>query len=351
MKNLTPITTSRLLLNKPVKQDIPQIVQYAGTPNIAKTTLNIPHPYSESDAEYWINSAEQGLKNGTQYTFAVRINEDSKFIGGAGLIVNRKLERASLGYWIAEPYWNQGYASEATRALLNFGFYVLKLNKIYATHLPENPASGKVMIKNGMIKEGVLKEHTKKNTNFRSLVQYRLTKKEFLRLDQRSLKIRPIRQDDCLNISEAFSEQGWNKPAILYGQYVRDQTAKIRDVLIAEWDGEFAGYLTIKWQSDYLPFRAQKIPEIVDFNVLQKYQRKGIGNALMQEAELRIQKISPIAGLGVGLTADYGAAQALYAQRNYIPDGRGLVRNSESLKLGEDVKLGHDLVLCMTKTL
>ncbi|MEZ4847287.1 MAG: GNAT family N-acetyltransferase [Bacteroidia bacterium] len=58
-----------------------------------------------------------------------------------------------------------------------------------------------------------------------------------------------------------------------------------RDIIIAELNGEFAGYLTIKWESNYIPFKEKAIPEIVDFNVLKKFQRKGIGTALMDEAE------------------------------------------------------------------
>ena len=84
-----------------------------------------------------------------------------------------------MGYWLAEPYWNQGYTSEAAAALLQYGFNTLGLHKILATHLVENPASGKVMIKNGMIKEGELKDHAKKNGVYRSLIQYRLTKEEY----------------------------------------------------------------------------------------------------------------------------------------------------------------------------
>jgi RimJ/RimL family protein N-acetyltransferase len=63
--------------------------------------------------------------------------------------------------------------------VLTFGFRQLELNKIYATHFLNNPASGKVMEKNGMVKEGELKEHIRKNGEYLSLVQYRLTQKGY----------------------------------------------------------------------------------------------------------------------------------------------------------------------------
>lgn len=179
MKKFPEIQTSRLILGKVSYHDIPKISEYAGNKKIAEMTLNIPHPYNENDAIFWINSINQGFDNQTQYSFGIRIKTSNEFIGGMGLKVNNRFNRAELGYWIAEPFWNKGYATEALKAILKFGFEVLHLNKIYATHLLENPASGKVMIKNGMIKEGELKDHVKKGDVYQSLIQYRLTKTEF----------------------------------------------------------------------------------------------------------------------------------------------------------------------------
>jgi len=173
------IKTDRLTLSELLATDIPTIIKYAGNKKIAETTLNIPHPYKEKDAIFWINMAHQGFQNKTQYTFGIRLNATNEWIGGIGLIINQRFNRAELGYWIAEPFWNNGYATEAVKAILKFGFETLQLNKIYATHLMGNPASGKVMIKNGMIKEGELKEHIKKGDFYKSLIQYRLTKSEY----------------------------------------------------------------------------------------------------------------------------------------------------------------------------
>lgn len=166
-----------------------------------------------------------------------------------------------------------------------------------------------------------------------------------------SLILRAIRKEDCVAISDAFSKQSWNKPVHQYQYYLELQQKGIRDIILAELDGQFAGYLTIKWESDYLPFRAKNIPEIVDFNVLKKYQRRGIGTALMDEAEKRIKKVSKHAGIGFGVYQDYGAAQILYIKRNYVPDGKGLVVDSRSVEYGEQVVVNDDLVMCLIKAL
>ncbi len=165
------------------------------------------------------------------------------------------------------------------------------------------------------------------------------------------LLLRKIQKSDPQKISQAFLSQGWNKPISQYEQYYEYQETGKRDIIIAELDGDFAGYLTIKWQSDYLPFQEKEIPEIVDFNVLKKYQRHGIGTRLMDEAENRIQKVSDFAGIGFGVYKDYGAAQILYIKRGYIPDGRGLVKDSISLKKGDSVTVDDSIVFCLVKKL
>lgn len=168
---------------------------------------------------------------------------------------------------------------------------------------------------------------------------------------QEKLVLRKIRMEDCTIISEAFAKQGWNKPVEQYHRYFQYQESGERDIVIAEYDREFAGYLTIQWQSGYEPFLNKKIPEIVDFNVLKKFQRQRIGTVLMDNAENRIKKVSSQAGIGVGITPDYGAAQILYAKRNYIPDGRGLCIDSHSVNYGDNIIVNDDLVMHMIKDL
>ena len=180
MEDLFPeFETSRLLLSPPRVADIPAIVELGNNPNIAKNVFLLPYPYQEKDAVFWIHMADQGLADRSRFIFALRLKPDNLFIGGMGLTLAKEHRRAEMGYWVGEPYWNNGFASEAAAAVLKFGFEQLNLNKIYATHLDTNPASGKVMTKNGMVREGVLKEHILKEGAFRTLVQYALLRKDF----------------------------------------------------------------------------------------------------------------------------------------------------------------------------
>jgi [ribosomal protein S5]-alanine N-acetyltransferase len=179
METFPELKTPRLCLGALSEADIPNIIAFAGNPKVAASTLNIPHPYKEADALFWINNAKQGFENKTIFTFGIRTHCPDEFIGGIGIKINQRFNRGEIGYWIAEPFWNKGYASEALGAVLKFGFEEINLHKIFATFLIENIASGKVMIKNGMIKEGELKDHTKKENNYRTLYQYRLTIDEY----------------------------------------------------------------------------------------------------------------------------------------------------------------------------
>ena len=163
--------------------------------------------------------------------------------------------------------------------------------------------------------------------------------------------IRLLESKDIREIAEAFHQLGWNKPASQYERYLGEQSLGLRHVLVAFVNGEFAGYLTVCWHSLYEPFRKENIPEIVDFNVLPKFRRQGIGTQLIDIAEDTIAKVNPIAGIGVGLDPDYGAAQRLYILRGYVPDGRGLHYRDHYVECSEQINIDDELALYLTKAL
>jgi GNAT superfamily N-acetyltransferase len=163
------------------------------------------------------------------------------------------------------------------------------------------------------------------------------------------IQIGPLRDDDPDVFEAAFGAIGWTKPAAQYVRYLDEQTEGARSVLVARRDGELLGYVTVLWASDYPTFRDGEIPEIQDFNVLPQARRQGIGSALMDAAEALIAEHSPVAGIGVGLHPDYGAAQRLYVLRGYVPDGRGIAWNLTHVTPGQQVPVDDDLALYFTK--
>lgn len=172
MATFPTLKTERLTLGKLRWQDIPRIVEYAGDKKIAMTTLNIPHPFREEDAIDWIYRAQQGFARGDDFVFGIYLKKTDEFIGDIGLHVYRRYKRAAIGFWIAEPFWGQGYATEAVGAILQFGFDMIGLHKITAACFKDNPASGRVLTKNGMVQEGELRDHVRKGGTFRTVIQY-----------------------------------------------------------------------------------------------------------------------------------------------------------------------------------
>ncbi len=71
--------------------------------------------------------------------------ETDELIGAIGLTLSKKYDHAEMGYWIGVPFWGKGYCTEAAKIVLQYGFEELKLNRIFAHHMTNNPASGKVM--------------------------------------------------------------------------------------------------------------------------------------------------------------------------------------------------------------
>ena len=163
--------------------------------------------------------------------------------------------------------------------------------------------------------------------------------------------IRNMLASDIPIMTAAFARLGWNKPVEQYECYFSEQNSGKRVVLVALAEAEFAGYVNVLWQARYQPFREAGIPEIADFNVLPVYRQRGIGSRLMDVAEQQISVLSSRAGLGVGMTADYGAAQRLYARRGYVPDGCGLMADGQAVVYGQTIRVDDDLCLYLIKNL
>jgi [ribosomal protein S5]-alanine N-acetyltransferase len=167
------VRTERLVLGAFEETEAPELQRLAGAREIADTTLTIPHPYQLVHAEQFIEQQREGVAEGNELIFAIHRFADAKLVGSISL---REIDpvhlQAELGYWIGVPYWNQGYATEASRAMIGLGFERLGLNRIYAHHMARNPASGRVLERIGMRCEGVLRQRVRKWGRFEDVVIY-----------------------------------------------------------------------------------------------------------------------------------------------------------------------------------
>ncbi len=173
------LKTERLLLRPYEAGDAADVQRLAGDRAIADTTLNIPHPYEDGMAEPWIAQTHEQFAAGERATFAAVLTGTDALVGAVSLDVDKAANAAVLGYWVGQPYWNQGYATEAALRVVAWGFDALGLNRIHSSHFTRNPASGAVMRKIGLVHEGCAREAVLKWGRYEDLELYALLKRDW----------------------------------------------------------------------------------------------------------------------------------------------------------------------------
>ncbi len=140
--------------------------------------------------------------------------------------------------------------------------------------------------------------------------------------------IRNLQEGDAQVITDGEIAQGWNSEGRLdkYLMRLKDQAEGRAIVMAAEYRGEVAGYICVYPDSKQGAFAGLGYPEIVDFGVLEKYQKRGIGSRLMDAAERTAAEYADTVYLGVGLHSGGG-------QMGRVPDtdedgSAGMVRQS-----------------------
>lgn len=168
-----------------------------------------------------------------------------------------------------------------------------------------------------------------------------------------NITIRRMTEPDAPIITAEEIAQGWGAEGRLEKYHTRltDMREGRCISLVAEWNGAVAGYINLYHKPLAGPFAGQDIPEIVDFGVLEKFRCRGIGSALMGEAERLAAETSNRVCLGVGLYCSYGSAQRMYARRGYIPDGSGIWYGDKPVDPYENYCVDDDLVLYLSKNL
>ncbi len=144
------LETERLVLRPVAATDLEQIVALLADEEVAVMTSNIPHPYTERDAEKWLRLLDAEAREGDSYTFAIQVRAGHSLRGAIALWCREKGRSAEVGYWLGQIYWNRGYMTEATRGILRYAFDELGYGTVYAWTFAHNPASRRVQEKLGM---------------------------------------------------------------------------------------------------------------------------------------------------------------------------------------------------------
>lgn len=120
----------------------------------------LPHPYTIRDGEDYIDMVQKEEK---PLTFG--IDYKGRLAGVVGLVAQEDIYRmsAEIGYWIGEPFWGKGIATQAVKMMSNYGFEKMGFQRIFAGVFEYNIGSMKVLEKNGYEREGIFKQALIKN--------------------------------------------------------------------------------------------------------------------------------------------------------------------------------------------
>jgi len=106
----------------------------------------------------WMNYFHE-LGDSAWCVFAIELKSDGEVIGAIDFAeTNHEARSAEIGYRIGKAWWGKGYITEALKAVISYCFGVVGLNRLWANYDPRNPASGKVMLKAGMLYEGTARQ-------------------------------------------------------------------------------------------------------------------------------------------------------------------------------------------------
>ena len=170
--------------------------------------------------------------------------------------------------------------------------------------------------------------------------------------DDGKLIIRNMESADAQIFTDEFTAQGWHPDIAGYISRLKDYSEGRCIALTAVYEKCPAGYVYVYLNAHDGPFKDKGWPIIVDFNVVKKYQRMGIGNTLMDAAEQIASRYSDTVCLGVGLCDSYCTAQRMYVKRGYIPDGSGIWYQGKQCVQYETVcTVDDDLILFLSKEL
>ena len=163
MRNDFRIDTPRLIIREVKMTDDKNILSAMSCPEIdsmhSNGFRNISH------VQDYISLLVQEYENNKFRTVAIAEKESDILIGTITIDIPKYFSRAELGYWISIPYRNKGYATEAIKAIIEYGLLTLNLERIQALHGINNPASGRILEKAGMVYEGTLRRYYSKNSN------------------------------------------------------------------------------------------------------------------------------------------------------------------------------------------
>lgn len=179
-KGTVLLETDRLILRKFKYSDAEYMFKNWGSdPKVSKFLSWSTHSdvnVSQKIINNWIEEYNNNI-----YNWAIELKSIHEAIGAISIVeLDQASEACEIGYCISSRYWNEGFTSEAFKAVINYLFKEVHINRIAAKHDIDNPASGRVMKKCGLTYEGTLRESKKIKGKLGSFAVYSILKSEWI---------------------------------------------------------------------------------------------------------------------------------------------------------------------------
>ena len=174
------LETARLVLRPFVKEDAPAMYRnWASDPEVTKF-LSWPTYKSVDDANFILDLWLPRYADDTFYQWAIERKELGEVIGSIS-VVNQddRVDMVEIGFCIGRSWWGQGIMTEAFRAVIDFLFGEVGVQRIEAGHDPNNPASGAVQRKCGLKYEGTFRRRIRSNQGITDVAWHAILKEEW----------------------------------------------------------------------------------------------------------------------------------------------------------------------------
>jgi ribosomal-protein-alanine N-acetyltransferase len=175
-----PIETPRLVLRDLADGDGPAVHAYASDIGVVRHLDWGPNTAEDTAQFLAMARAARDAVPRTAYHLAIVLRATDRLIGGCRIeIRNAASGSGDIGYVLASDAWGHGYATEATRAVLGFGFHSLALHRIWATCDVDNRASARVLERIGKEREGQLRQNVRRKGEWRDSYLYAILEPEW----------------------------------------------------------------------------------------------------------------------------------------------------------------------------
>jgi [ribosomal protein S5]-alanine N-acetyltransferase len=180
------LKTARLILRPTRTNDIDAIFRYASNPNVTRFTTWEAHRDRNDTVRFVAEYVAARYRDQMPDPLLISLREDESHVVGAigAFWATRANHCMEFGYWLAEPFWGRGFATEAARALVGHLFAAYEVERVQAHYIEGNDGSGRVMEKVGLTREGILRRALLHRGHFRDIHIYSILRGEWERFSQ-----------------------------------------------------------------------------------------------------------------------------------------------------------------------